>query len=235
VVIRGRTYSVPSVTTALGVLDKPALVPWAINQAIEAIRPAIAPYAEHSESYLEEVYARASKAHREKKSEAAKRGTEVHAILQGAEPATLQLDPSSVSKVEQGLAWLKENNVTFRSIERPIYSRRHRYSGRYDGIADIAGVLTLLDWKTGKGIYPEFQLQTAAYVHAYEEEFPDEVVQQRLCLHLREDSVVPHIYPRSALRQDFNAFLAALRLHRRLKEIQQEEKLSQKKQKEGLI
>jgi hypothetical protein len=207
-----------------------------VNQAIDLIRPAISPGVEHAESYLEEVYAQARKEHTRRRSEAAQAGTVVHGVLSGENPCGDTGELLGVTaKIATGQAWLKENNVAFRSIERPIYSRRHRYSGRLDGIADLSGVLTLLDWKTGKGVYPEFRFQTAAYVHAYEEEFPSETIQQRICLHLQEDKVTPHIYTRDSLRQDFNAFLAALRLHRRLKLIQQEEKLSRKREKEGQI
>jgi hypothetical protein len=234
VVVRGRTYQVPSVTTVLGVLDKPALIPWAINQTIDLIRPAIQPYVEHSESYLEEVYARAKKEAGRKKSEAAARGTIVHNILSGDQTEE-GVDPELLVRVGVAQAWLKDNEVEPICTEASIYSRRHRYSGRLDIIGKVQGVLSLLDWKTGKGIYPEFRLQMAAYVHAYEEEHPSEVIQQRVCLHLQEDKVVPHIYPRASLRQDFNAFLAALRLHRRLKAIAQEEKLSRKQSKDGQI
>src|ERR1700723_432249 len=227
VVIRDKKYPAISVTTALEIIDKPALKFWAVNQAIEVIRPAISPGVEHAESYLEEVYAQARKAHRQTKSTAAERGTLVHAALTGSSSDELVgADDSVKRKLEQAQAWLKEKNVSFIHTELPVYSRRFRYSGRLDGIARLDEVLSLLDWKTGKGVYPEFRLQMAAYIHAYEEEHPQEEIQQYICLHLQEDKVVPHLYPRASLRKDFNGFLAALRLHQRLKEIGQEEKLS---------
>jgi hypothetical protein len=38
-----------------------------------------------------------------------------------------------------------------------------------DLLAEVNGKLTVLDWKTGKAIYPEAHLQNAAYRHALRE------------------------------------------------------------------
>lgn len=235
--IRGREYKVPSVTTALGVLDKPALIPWAVNQAIEFIRPAISPGVEHAESYLEEVYARAKRASRTARGVAADIGTQAHAILERYPDCGIPPDGPVGCCVRGALDWIAGNEVEFVGRECLAYSRRHRYSGRFDGLVRVKGILSLIDYKTSKGIYPEYRLQTAAYVTAREEEIPAERIEQRIILHLgKEDGAfAAHIYPRDSLRQDFNAFLSALRLHNRLRAIQQEEKLSQRKLKEGQI
>jgi hypothetical protein len=237
VVVRGRTYQVPSVTTVLGVLDKPALIPWAINQTIDLIRPAIQPYVEHSESYLEEVYTQAKRAARTKRDVAADIGTLAHTILERYPDCGTIPDGDVGSCVAGGLAWLRTAEVQIEKRECPVYSRRHRFSGRFDGLARVNGSLSLFDWKTSTGVYPEYRLQLAAYVAALEEEDPSIHIEQRIVLHLsKEDgSFTPHIYPRASLRQDLNAFLAALRLHRRLKAIAQEEKLSRKQSKDGQI
>lgn len=236
--VRGKKFSVPSVTTALQSIDKPALVPWAIGQAIDFIRPAIAPGVEHAESYLEEVYAQARKESGRVRRTAADVGTQVHAILERYPIDFSLLEPGPVRNgVTAGNDWLSAHNIEWVVKESPIYSRRYRYSGRLDGIARVDGILSLVDWKTSKGFYAEYRLQTAAYCRAYEEEHPSERIEQRILIRLgKEDGVFdPHIYPRASLRQDFNAFLAALRLHNRLKAIKQEEKLSRKREQEDLI
>lgn len=199
---------------------------WHGNNIIDFVRSGIQPGVEHAESYLEEIYAQAKKESQRKKTEAARKGTEVHEILSGeASTESLSLDAGgSRLKVELAREWLKENNVEFLHIERPIYSRRYRYSGRLDGVAKVNGVLSLLDYKTGRGIYPEFRLQTAAYNHALEEELEDLFIEQRLTLHLTEEACIPHPYPRSKLRGDFTAFLGAQRLHQQIKKIEKEEK-----------
>ena len=41
--------------------------------------------------------------------------------------------------------------------------------GRWTYLAEVNGQLTVVDWKTGKAIYPEAYLQNAAYRHALRE------------------------------------------------------------------
>ena len=54
-------------------------------------------------------------------------------------------------------------------IERIVYSKRHRYAGTLDLLARVDGVLTMIDFKTGKAVYHEAHLQAAAYSAALEE------------------------------------------------------------------
>lgn len=225
VVKGGRKFLVPSVTTACGIIAKPALIPWAVGCALDVVKGAIGPGAEYSEVYLEEVYKAAKKEAQARKSEAAAKGTAVHTILSAG---TGSDDP----KVVAAQTWLKEAEVELRDVERPIYSRLHRYSGRLDCIARVGrdGTLSLLDWKTGKGIYPEFWLQTAAYVKAWEEE-TGEVIEQRIIVRLSEDGAEAHARPRSLLKGDFAGFLGALTLYNQLKKLEKYDRDANKKRK----
>ncbi len=54
-------------------------------------------------------------------------------------------------------------------MERRIWSSRHRYAGTLDALAWIDGKFGVLDIKTSTGFYPEYNLQTAAYVTALQE------------------------------------------------------------------
>lgn len=56
-------------------------------------------------------------------------------------------------------------------IERQVWSLRHRYAGTVDALATIDGKFGVLDIKTSTGFYPEYNLQTGAYVSALQE-FP---------------------------------------------------------------
>ncbi len=51
-------------------------------------------------------------------------------------------------------------------VEAPVYNRAERYAGTLDGICTLGGRKVLIDYKTGKGVYPETALQLAAYRHA---------------------------------------------------------------------
>ena len=51
-------------------------------------------------------------------------------------------------------------------IERVVACPSCGYAGTLDLYARIQGILTVLDWKSGKAIYPEAFLQNVAYRHA---------------------------------------------------------------------
>ena len=219
-------------TTILGVVNKPALIPWAINQAIDLVRPAIQPGVEHAESYLEEVYERARKESTRVRRVAADVGTEVHRLLEGYPRVAVPDTDGPIRRgALAGVAWLNSVSLEWACQESPIYSRRFRYSGRLDGIAKVNGVLSLVDWKTSQSVYPEFRLQTAAYVKAWEEEHPDLRIEQRILIRLGKDDGVfePHVYGRDSLRQDFQGFLGALTLYKRLQSIEKEKRESDRK------
>lgn len=64
-----------------------------------------------------------------------------------------------------------ERHIVFHPefIERQIWSVRHRYAGTVDALATVDGKFGVLDIKTSTGFYPEYNLQTAAYVSALQE------------------------------------------------------------------
>jgi hypothetical protein len=184
---------------------------------------AIGPGVEYAETYLEAVWAAAKRASQAIKTEAARKGTELHRAIeqQLASPDELQSGGTTLYPLR---GWLEGQSIRLVRMEQRIYSRRHRYSGTFDALGETeSGSRVLLDWKTSKSIYPEFRLQTAAYVHAYEEEFPDKKIEGRYLVRIAEDgSIEPHYYPRSALRLDFAAFLGAKKLFERVAQIEKE-------------
>jgi hypothetical protein len=48
-------------------------------------------------------------------------------------------------------------------FEQVVGSLQYGYAGTFDLLADVDGVTTRIDYKTGKRLYPEVQLQLAAY------------------------------------------------------------------------
>jgi hypothetical protein len=200
---------------------------WAINNTLDVCRGAIAPGTEYAESYLATVWEAAKKQSRAIKQEAADRGKAKHQEIEAAIKASGG-SPQGITELEQlGAECLV-------SVERRIFSRRFRYSGTLDCLVFIGQgsdrKLVLIDWKTGKSIYPEFRLQTAAYVHAYEEEFPDQKIEGRYLVRIAEDgSIEPHYFPRSSYRLDFKAFRGALDLFLRVQQIEKENKKSVRK------
>jgi hypothetical protein len=225
VVTKGRSYKVPSVTAVCGIIAKPALVPWAVNSTLEVCKGAIAPGTEYAESYLEAIWEAAKRANVQTKSDAATRGRERHTIL---ESCLRQRDTGEGLSVGSSPAtdWLLSIGACSEfEVERRIYSRRYRYSGTLDLVVSSNQGLVLIDWKTSKSIYPEFRLQTAAYVHAWEEEHPDQPISGRYLVRVPEDGPVePHFFPRSTQRLDFKGFIGALNLFNQLKNIEKSSK-----------
>ena len=60
-------------------------------------------------------------------------------------------------------AWKNSNKVEPILLEQSMVSEVYQYGGRFDFVGKVNGFLTLADFKTGKGIYPEFFYQLAAY------------------------------------------------------------------------
>lgn len=224
VVKGGRRFKVPSVTRITSIIDKSGpLVNWAINNTNEVWIGSIFPGQEYSETYLGEVARAAKQASRGIKEGAASKGTAIHKAIEeclGGGTSASGLSPIA----EAAVVWLRGEAFRPESFERRIYSRQHRYSGTLDLLAtDSEAKIVLIDWKTGKSVYPEFRLQTAAYVAAYEEETGVKI-DRRIIVRLSEDGVEPHVYPRSLLRKDLHAFLGAKALFEQLQLIEKEEK-----------
>lgn len=213
----------PSVTTILGVIDKSGpLIPWAINQTVNFYRAAFLPDTSYPTVVLDTIHEQAKRAARNVKEEAADIGTQAHNWLEtyfknGFVPQPLPEHPKVLNCVNAALAWLKEHDVRPIFNERRIYSRRYQYSGTLDMLALVDGVLTIVDWKSSRGLYKEFFLQTAAYSAAYTEETGTKI-EQRILIRLGKDDgeFEPHALPKGQQAKDFKAFKAALTIHKYL-------------------
>lgn len=106
-------------------------------------------------------------------------GSAVHAVAESyvleapyAEP------PEDVAAYVRGfISWLDAFRPTYVAVEAPVLSRTQRYAGTLDAIVEISlpsvsarlglpvdrPLRILLDYKTGKAVYPEVGLQLAAY------------------------------------------------------------------------
>lgn len=158
-----------SVTGIIGVFDKSgALVPWAVELAVNYLRE------QFDGGKLEEShFFDAEEQHTIKKAEAANIGTMVHDwIEQYVKGNTPEMPDSKEAQigVNAFLDWVGANKVIFKSSERAVYSRKHDFVGTMDIEAKVNGKLCLIDIKTSNGIYNTYNMQTAAYVKADEEE-----------------------------------------------------------------
>lgn len=164
---------VPGVTTILGVLDKPAIPKWAAAQVAEYV-------ADHPDGVetLRQM-GRGPMVHAlknlpwQKRDDAGTRGNVIHdyaeQLLHGRE---VEVDGEHIPVVESALAFMEDWRIKPLLIEAPVASREHHWAGTLDLIAEYVHPVTkehgtaVMDWKSGRAIYPEFAWQLAAYGHA---------------------------------------------------------------------
>ena len=138
---------VPGVTTVLGVLNKPALVPWANKLGLAGINVG---------QYVDVL---------------AQIGTLGHALilshLTGTKPDLSEYTTQMLDKAENCLLsyfeWEGQHKLKPILCETPLVSETYRYGGTPDFFGDVDGILTLLDFKTGRAIYDDYFYQLAAY------------------------------------------------------------------------
>jgi hypothetical protein len=183
---RDRFYTIdgqrlPSVTTILDIIAKPALGPWYAKEERRYFETAMLevlsrPGARDPEFVLAAVAQAVTgvKAADREKQKAAAIGTAVHAGIEwelrrqlgeDAGPA-LQLPEAAAWAVESWKDWARSVTLEPLAIERTVYCLACGYAGTLDLYARVKGILTVLDWKSGKAIYPEAFLQNLAYRHA---------------------------------------------------------------------
>lgn len=104
------------------------------------------------------------------KAKSAEEGTLTHdtveAILRGESPVI----PESIKPViEAFFNFLNHNKVEAKLVEERLVSKKHRYSGTMDVLAEINGRFGVLDIKTSYSIFRDYGIQTSAYVEALNE------------------------------------------------------------------
>lgn len=200
---------VPGVTTIINRLDKPGLIQWAADMAVEHIQKQFPHYlpdsAEH-EAWVE-VCLQARKAHKAKKDAAADIGTALHAIAEdiqhGKEPSAdlvtrLPLGDQLIASL-CAIAlkeWMATQSFGPADLERKVFSKELMYAGRCDRFGTINGRLSVLDFKSGGDkIYPETWLQMSAYEIALREELGPLPPMLHVAVHLNKKTgkCTPHI------------------------------------------
>lgn len=193
---------VPGVTTALGILDKPALIYWAWNLGIQGI------------DY---------KTFRDDKADI---GTLAHLMAlcyeKKEKPDTDYFTQAQIDLAEtcflKYLDWRDRQKIETIFLEKAIVSERHQYGGTLDHYCLLDGVPTLLDYKTGKAIYTEQFFQLAAYKNLLEENGNE--VEQCIILRLgRNEEEGFETKTMTDLSKQFAVFLSCLNIYQLQKEI----------------
>jgi hypothetical protein len=199
----------PSVTTITGILDKPALLQWAANCAVDYIKDNLEAIKDPIDVHRgEDVLEAARKAYTLKRDEAAGAGTAVHNAILAYIQCDDKDDPDAsyrklldTDEAYNGFmafrSWESKNHVEWLENECEVFSVLHGYAGRFDAIAKVNGHRYLLDFKTSSGVWPEMRWQVCAYRQAYNEmlEEGQETIENLAILHLNKATGEPTFIP----------------------------------------
>lgn len=140
-------HRVPSVTTVLSVLAKPALIKWAHGLGLKGI---------DMDGYVDELAGIGTLAHRM-----------ILDHLRGDATETACYTPQQVDLAEncflKYLEWERQHSVEPLIVETPLVSSEYGFGGTPDFYGMIDGQLCLMDFKTGKGIYEDYWYQLGGY------------------------------------------------------------------------
>ena len=105
------------------------------------------------------------------KSKSAEEGTLLHETVEAIlrkEPIVIpdQVKPA----VTAFLDFYKNNELIAHRIEDRVVSKKHHFAGTMDVLAELNGVMGVLDIKTSMAIYRDYSVQTSAYIEALSED-----------------------------------------------------------------
>ena len=215
------------VTTSLNVINKPALVPWAIRTTTEKFRSVLEANinARISAEGIDDVLASVKSAADESRDEAAARGNAIHAAIYDWETVGDRPDDLGINQAIQAYDnWRATAPMEVVASEMTVWSPSDQYAGTIDQVCrNSAGHWSVIDFKTG-GAYPEAALQVAAYANALEE-LTGIPVDDAWILRIPRDQPLdgsPQFFTKYMtsvhIQSNFEAFRNALYLQRALKD-----------------
>ena len=155
---------IPGVTTVIGILDKPALVNWAARET--------AIYADENWEQLSGMRSgdriqALEKARYNTNRKAVVKGNRIHALGERlANGETVEVPLEIRSQVQAYAKFLDDWGLETVATETPVCHTEWAYGGTFDLIARSPRFGTsLMDIKTGKGVYSEVALQLNAYAN----------------------------------------------------------------------
>ena len=213
---------VVSVTGVTGIIDKSGpLMWWGIGECLKFIEAGLPNFEEMDEVQTKQFFHDAHRAHLRSSKTATTIGTMAHEWIEkhlAGEDPPMPKNPPLLSTVVSWLEWKEEHNVVAVWTEFKCYSRENGYAGTCDFDGRVDDERCIVDWKTGKAVYPEHALQTAAYQLAREEEL-DVTYDARWVVVLPKQGgkVIAKRFGPETYEQHCKGFLGALDLYRAVK------------------
>jgi hypothetical protein len=223
-IVKGRGHSymvdgvaVPGVTTILNVINKPALMYWSVNEAVDFLRNNLKAGKEYDELEIEDLLEEARTAHTKTKNRAATKGSIVHdwiheylkAKIQNADKIEYPVNPEVERRCREIVDWIENSGFIPLYTERKVFSQKYWYAGTLD----VEGIMNrkpvILDIKNSSGIWPEYRCQLASYVFSRIEESHILYKSGWIIRIGNEGEIETLEIPLSELQKDFDAFLGA--------------------------
>ena len=163
------------------------------------------------------------------RTKAASHGTLVHAlaalVVEGVPSIPMgEEDAPAQAQLDAFTDWYEQFVAEVYAVELMVADYRYQYAGALDFLLRFKGdkVPTIVDVKSGKAVYPEMKLQTAAYREPVLPLLRDYGFTKKTCrrgvLHIPADADGPaRFYEHTKHLQDFAAFTACLHLYRYLR------------------
>lgn len=181
-----RSYTIndidfPSVTSILGLLDKPYLLPWAAEQGAKYVLDHILEHGpdETLKNHVP-VLESARLAHTKVSGAAKDIGSDVHHLLEiyitrKIEGNTLPIELQDYCEEvvfcwTEFLKWEAEKKPYWIASEKSVCNPSEGYAGTLDAVCDIGGDIYVIDFKTDKQVSETYPMQIAAYLKAYNSE-----------------------------------------------------------------
>lgn len=169
---RGRRFytygskNLPSVTTLLGIVNKPQLVPWSARVSIEAAWD----FREELNSLPQsEAISMVREESNKRRASGAELGTMVHHYLEMVVKDEVDIEdcPDQVQNfLTAGMDFLEKLSSKVLATERTVANVKVGYAGTFDALAKMNdGSIAVLDWKSG-GVYANHAYQVMAYALA---------------------------------------------------------------------
>lgn len=181
---------VPSVTTILGNLSKPALVNWSAKEVAQYAVEHILTWQDLPTDDAVDLLKRAPYRNMTRKGDI---GSAVHAAIDVwmGKPETVLEDMDLLPYVGGALAFMEDLASEMLHSEVTVFSREYQYAGTTDAIVRLKdGRVAICDWKTGARVYPEGAVQVCAYANA---EFIGTVEGEELPLPEIDVGVIVHL------------------------------------------
>lgn len=166
----GRIYvwkekSYVSVTTVLKSLPKEALQAWRERQIINSAIENKLALPEMEDKDITALLSSSSTAHRDT---AGNIGSSIHSYIDKMSKGIVSVPPNEniAGYINSFRQFVNDWNPIFHENEATVFSNTWGYAGTMDALVEINGRLHILDFKTGKRVYPEAALQMSAYRHA---------------------------------------------------------------------